>query len=124
CDTLVCRSILHYRSRVLVHSVHLLAITGVLAVLDTFVALILGFYAMWFMLALPFLAWGARRLLVVGSIWTVASAIALPFLRTLVQALGWTLDAGGVNGAALDGLFGLYPGFVWFGLILIGMGLA
>jgi hypothetical protein len=115
---------LQTRTRVLVRAVLLLAIAGALAMLDTFVALILGFYAVWFMLALPFLAWGARRLLVVGSIWLVVAAIAMPYLRALISALGWTTDAYGVNGAALEGLFGLYPGFVWFGLVLVGMGLA
>ncbi|MGO1560592.1 Putative membrane protein [Actinomycetales bacterium JB111] len=115
---------LQTRTRVLVRAVLLLAIAGALAMLDTFVALILGFYAVWFMLALPFLAWGARRLLVVGSIWLVVAAIAMPYLRALFSALGWTTDAYGVNGAALEGLFGLYPGFVWFGLVLVGMGLA
>lgn len=115
---------LQARTRVLVRAVLLLVIGAALAMLDTYVALILGFYAVWFMFSLPFHRWGAQRLLVVGGTWLVVSSVAMPYLVTLFAALGLTTDAWGVNGAVLDGMFGLYPGFTWYGLILVGMGLA
>ncbi|MGC5629792.1 heparan-alpha-glucosaminide N-acetyltransferase domain-containing protein [Georgenia sp. Z1344] len=115
---------LQSRTRILVRAVLLLAITALLAMLDTFVALILGFYAVWFMFSLPFHRWRARRLLVVGGVWTLVAAIAKPYLLTLITASGMVSDSWGVNGAVLDALLGLYPGLVWFGLVLVGMGVA
>ncbi|MGO1510878.1 MAG: heparan-alpha-glucosaminide N-acetyltransferase domain-containing protein [Actinomycetaceae bacterium] len=115
---------LQARTRVLVRAALLLAVTAALAMLDTFVALILGFYAVWFMFSLPFHRWRARRLLVVGGIWLLVSSVAMPYLLTLLEASGLVADAWGVNGAVLDAMLGLYPGFVWFGLILVGMGIA
>ncbi|MGC5617252.1 heparan-alpha-glucosaminide N-acetyltransferase domain-containing protein [Georgenia sp. Z1491] len=115
---------LQSRTRILVRAVLLLAIAAALAMLDTFVALILGFYAVWFMFSLPFHRWRARRLLVTGGVWLVVSAVGMPYLFTVLEGAGMVTDSWGANGAVLDAMFGLYPGLVWYGLVLVGMGVA
>ncbi len=58
---------LQNRTRVLVRAVLLVALAGLLDLLGTRVLLILGFYAAYFVLALPFLRWRRRDLLLLAG---------------------------------------------------------
>ncbi len=56
------------RLRILVRALWVFAIGWFLELLDTFVAVILGVYAVLFLLVLPFLRWPVRRLLALAAI--------------------------------------------------------
>jgi len=109
------------RLRLLVRAVLLLVLVALLDLLGTRVALILGFYACYFVLALPVLRWPPRRLL------TLAAAVALvgPPLaywgpEALVRA-GLRPPHDG-SGAVTDFvLTGHYPAIVWMAYVLAGM---
>ena len=66
------RELARARTRVLVRAAWVFAIGGVLELLDTFVAIILGVYAVLFVLALPFLRWPPARLLLAAGVVTLA----------------------------------------------------
>ncbi|TWH28377.1 uncharacterized protein DUF1624 [Isoptericola variabilis J7] len=94
------------RARLLVRAVLLLALVALLDLLGTRVLLILGFYAAYFVLALPFLRWPRRRLLAAAAV--------------LARA-GLRLPRDG-SGAVTDFLVtGAYPAAVWMAYVLVGM---
>jgi hypothetical protein len=62
------RELARARTRVLVRAAWVFAIGGVLELLGTFVAIILGVYAVLFVLALPFLRWPPVRLLLAAGV--------------------------------------------------------
>ena len=104
------------RLRIAVRAAWVFAIGGVLEWLDTFVAIILGVYAVLFVLALPFLRWSSGRLL--------AAAAVLMVLGPPLDVLGGQLLAAG---EADDHYFarlmvtGAYPALLWWALVLIGL---
>jgi uncharacterized protein len=109
------------RTRLLVRAVLLLALVALLDLLGTRVLLILGFYACYFVLALPFLRWSPRRLAALA----VAVALVGPVLaywgpEALARA-GLRLPRDG-SGAVTDFLLtGHYPAIVWMAYVLAGM---
>ncbi|HHW84123.1 MAG TPA: DUF1624 domain-containing protein [Actinomycetales bacterium] len=115
------------RMRLLVRSVLLLAVGAFLHLLDTPILVILGFYATWFVLAIPFLAWRARSLLVLAGVVAVAGPVAKFYLPPLLALVGWDVYTIGddPNGALIGFLLtGAYPGVVWMAYIFLGLGLA
>jgi hypothetical protein len=104
------------RLRIAVRAAWVFAIGGVLEWLDTFVAIILGVYAVLFVLALPFLRWSPRRLLAAA----VVVAVAGPPLNVL---LGQLLTAGGAADHYFARLLatGAYPAMLWWALVLVGL---
>ena len=109
------------RARLLVRAVLLLALVALLDLLGTPVFLILGFYAAYFVLALPFLRWPPRRLAAAALVVAVVGPpIALWGPAVLVRA-GLRLPHDG-SGAATDFLVtGHYPAVVWMAYVLAGM---
>jgi len=91
------------------------AIGLLLELLNTPIAVILTVYGILYIVAIPFLRWSPRRLLI-GA---VVLAVAGPPLLSLVQSLLLL-----PTGAGLDlVLFGTYPVTVWMAFIFAGMAL-
>jgi uncharacterized membrane protein len=104
------------RTRVLVRAAWVFAIGGVLELLDTFVAIILGVYAVLFVLALPFLRWPPARLLLAAGV----VALVAPPLTLAVGQYATELDEEGDAFTFL--LFtGYYPAAVWLAFVLVGL---
>jgi uncharacterized membrane protein len=110
------RELARARTRILVRAAWVFAIGGVLELLDTFVAVILGVYAVLFVLALPFLRWPPGRLLLAAGV----VALAGPPLTLLV---GQHATARGEEGSAFAFLLftGYYPAAVWLAFVLAGL---
>jgi uncharacterized membrane protein YeiB len=110
------RELNRVRVRILVRAAWVFAIGWLLVRLDTFVAVILGVYAVLFVLVLPFLRWSVRRLLVLAG--TVA-LLGPPLLVVLGQALTTT----GAEDALLPSLVvtGTYPALLWLAFVLAGL---
>jgi uncharacterized membrane protein YeiB len=110
------RELARARTRVLVRAAWVFAIGGVLELLDTFVAVILGVYAVLFVLALPFLRWPPARLL------TAAGVVALAG-PPLTLAVGQYATERDEEGGAFAFLFftGYYPAAVWVAFVLVGL---
>lgn len=87
----------------------------VLEFLGTPVAIILTFYGVLFIAAIPFLRWSARRLLIVAAVIGVVG----PVLLALVQVLSNYSSGSGVSLA----IAGTFPATVWLAMLLAGMGL-
>jgi uncharacterized membrane protein YeiB len=104
------------RLRIAVRAAWIFAIGGVLEWLDTFVAIILGVYGVLFVLALPFLRWSSRRLLMAAAV----IAVAGPPLNAL---LGQVLSSGGAEGHYFARLMvtGPYPAMLWGAFVLVGL---
>lgn len=114
---------LQARIRVFTRSALLLVMGGVLNAFGTPVAIILAFYAVWFVAALPFVRWSAKRLIIGGAIWAVVGAVAATYLTDVLWVLGLN-SSEGANGLLLDTLLGIYPGLMWLGFVLVGLGIS
>lgn len=110
------RELARARTRILVRAAWVFAIGGVLELLDTFVAIILGVYAVLFVLALPFLRWPPARLLAAAA----AVAVVGP---PLTLAVGRYATAAEEEGDAFAFLLftGYYPAAVWLAFVLVGL---
>ncbi|MFH6688706.1 heparan-alpha-glucosaminide N-acetyltransferase domain-containing protein [Cellulosimicrobium funkei] len=112
---------LQNRTRVLVRAVLLLALAGLLDLLGTRVLLILGFYAAYFVLALPFLRWRRRDLLVLAGVVAVVGPVLALWLPEVLARAGLHLPDDG-SGALTDFLVsGHYPAVVWMAYVLVGI---
>lgn len=100
---------LQARSRVFARAAMLLAIGGALIVLGTPILIILAYYAVWFVIALPFVNWGARRLIVVGTIVATVGAAAYLYLLDLMRRLSFGTGADDPNGLVPEVLIGSFP---------------
>jgi uncharacterized membrane protein YeiB len=110
------RELARARTRVLVRAAWVFAIGGVLELLDTFVAVILGVYAVLFVLALPFLRWPPARLVLAAGV----VALAAPPLTLAVGQYATARDEEG-NGFAFLLFTGYYPAAVWLAFVLVGL---
>ncbi len=114
-------ALVHARARLLVRAVLLLALVALLDLLGTRVLLILGFYAAYFVLALPFLRWSPRRLLTAAAVVAVAGPPVVLWLPAVLARAGLRLPHDG-SGALTDFLVtGAYPAAVWMAYVLAGM---
>jgi uncharacterized membrane protein YeiB len=104
------------RLRIAVRAAWVFAIGAVLEWLDTFVAIILGVYAVLFVLALPFLRWPPRRLLVAAGV----IAVAGPPLNALLGQVLSVADAESHYVAELL-VTGAYPAMLWLAFVLVGL---
>jgi uncharacterized membrane protein YeiB len=104
------------RTRILVRAAWVFAIGGVLELLDTFVAIILGVYAVLFVLALPFLRWPPGRLLLTAGV----VALAGPPLTLWVGQYATARDEDG-NAFTFLLFTGYYPAAVWLAFVLVGL---
>ncbi|OLT45974.1 heparan-alpha-glucosaminide N-acetyltransferase domain-containing protein [Cellulosimicrobium sp. CUA-896] len=112
---------LQARTRILVRAVLLLALVGLLDLLGTRVLLILGFYAAYFVLALPFLRWSPGRLAVAAGAVALAGPVLAYYGPEVLARAGLRLPEDG-SGALTDFLVsGHYPAVVWMAYVLAGM---
>jgi uncharacterized membrane protein YeiB len=88
----------------------------VLEALGTDIDVILGVYAVLFVLALPFLRWSPRRLLVAAGVLAVVTPPADLVLTQFVVATD-AYDAPFVSLAVT----GAYPALIWWTFILVGL---
>lgn len=116
---------LQARTRILVRSALLLVVGGALALLGTYVSLIVAYYAVWFVLALPFTKLRARTLLILGPIVGVLGAVAIPYVGDLLYRFGFDTEVGNAHGLVPEVMLaGTYPGLMWMGFVLTGLGLS
>lgn len=115
--------LLQTRMRVVTRALILLVIVTILAMYNMGIILILGFYAAWFLFALPFLGWDARKLLILGAGLIV---VGTPLSSLLIEVLtGMTLQTTTAESAAYIYLLsGNYGGAGFLGYIFIGLALA
>lgn len=114
-------ALVHARARILVRAVLLLALVALLDLMGTTVLLILGFYAAYFVLALPFLRWSPRRLLAAAAVVAVVGPPIVLWLPAVLARAGLRLPEDG-SGALTDFLVtGAYPAAVWMAYVFAGM---
>jgi uncharacterized membrane protein YeiB len=105
------------RLRILVRAACLFLLGGLLAALQTYVAVILEVYAVLFVALLPLLRWRASRLLALAAV----AAVALPVATT---ALAIHFDAALMRPDPLVILVvtGHYPALTWVAFAIAGLG--
>jgi uncharacterized membrane protein YeiB len=104
------------RLRIFIRALWVFVIGWALETLDTFVAVILGVYAVLFVLVLPFVRWPVRRLLALAAVLAVAGP---PLLVVLGQ---WLTEAGAADGlVARLTVTGVYPALLWLAFVLVGL---
>ncbi len=107
------------RVRILVRAALIFAIGGFLELLGTPVAVILPYYAVLFVMSLPFLRWPPRRLFIAAGIVAVVMPVVVYIPRMTEQAVGF-----GPGQVLVDLLVtGYYPCLVWMAFLLAGIGL-
>jgi uncharacterized membrane protein YeiB len=104
------------RTRLFVRAAWVFAIGIALEALGTDIDVILGVYGVLFVLALPFLRWSPRRLLVAAAVLAVLTPPAALLLTVWAQATG--LEESPM---VLLMLNGPYPALIWLTFILVGM---
>jgi uncharacterized membrane protein YeiB len=105
------------RTRIMVRAAWVFLIGGVLELLGTDVLVILGAYAVLFLLALPFLQWTPRRLLVLAA----SLVVITPPVSLLLSQVAIAADAE--TPFAVLVLTGPYPALWWWSFVLVGMAL-
>ncbi|WP_285107210.1 heparan-alpha-glucosaminide N-acetyltransferase domain-containing protein [Promicromonospora sp. MEB111] len=111
------------RARILVRVVLLLALVAVLDLFGTRVLLILGFYAAYFVLALPFLRVPPGRLAAIAVLVAVVGPVLVYYGPEALARAGLRAPHDG-SGAATDFLLtGHYPALVWMAYVLAGLAL-
>jgi uncharacterized membrane protein YeiB len=104
------------RLRIAVRAAWVFLFGAVLEWLDTFVAIILGVYAVLFVLALPFLRWHPRSLLLAAG----GVAVVGPPLDVVLGQVLSVADAESHYVAELL-VTGTYPAMLWLAFVLVGM---
>ncbi|MDO4888567.1 MAG: DUF418 domain-containing protein [Actinomycetaceae bacterium] len=112
------------RLRIAGRALTLMVIAMVAGFLGTPVLIILSYYAVWFIVALPFTFWTPRKLFTLSAILAVVGPIATFMLPWLMNSLN--LRASEYS----DTLFlwdifvsGTYPGLVYMAFVFAGMGI-
>lgn len=108
------------RLRVLVRAVGLLIMSGIAVMIPTFVAVILGSYALWFVWMIPFLRTRPRTLLIVGTLHLALGQVVISALHNWLPetVLNINTPEGFVPGMLITSV---YPSFVWLGFVFYGM---
>ena len=104
------------RARLLVRAAWVFAIGFALEALDTDIDVILAVYGLLFVLALPFLRWSPRRLLLAAAALAVLTPPAALLLTVWAQTAGLAQSP-----VVLLMLNGPYPSLIWWTFILVGM---
>jgi hypothetical protein len=107
------------RVRITVRALLIFLIGAGLTALGTNIIVILEYYAVMFLLAVPMLALRARTLFVLAGVWAVVSPVIVLLLSTVAGAYGIGEDN------LLVELFvtGGYPVIVWLSFLWFGMGI-
>jgi uncharacterized membrane protein len=109
------RDLARARIRIVVRALVLFLIGAALEALGTYVAVILTYYAVYFLLALPFLRWRS------WALFTLAGAVAVvaPFA---VHVARQSYDFSDPNLLMDLTLTGNYPAALWIAFVLVGVG--
>jgi uncharacterized membrane protein YeiB len=103
------------RMRIMVRAAWVFLIGGVLELLGTEVLVILGVYAVLFVLALPFLRWSPRRLLLLAA----GLAVVAPPASLLLAQVAVVTEAETAFASLM--LTGAYPALWWWAFVLVGL---
>ena len=103
------------RMRIMVRAAWVFLIGGVLELLGTEVEVILGVYAVLFVLALPFLRWSPHRLLVLAA----GLAVVAPPASLLLAQVAVVTEAETAFASLM--LTGAYPALWWWSFVLVGL---
>lgn len=109
------------RVRVLVRAACLLAVGALLDLLGTRVYVILGFYAVYFVLAVPALRWSPRRLVAVAAVVAVIGPPLAYWGPEVLARANLRLPRDGDGAATHFLLSGYYPAVVWMAYLLVGL---
>jgi uncharacterized membrane protein YeiB len=104
------------RTRILVRAAWVFLIGGALEALGADLDVILCVYAVLFVLALPFLQWSRRNLLIAAGVLAVVTPPVLVVLAQFIVAN----DAGEAPFPQLA-VTGFYPALIWWTFILVGL---
>jgi hypothetical protein len=107
------------RIRILVRALVIFVIGVGLSALGTNIIVILEYYALMFVLALPVLRWRARSLLLLAGVWAVVSPVIVLLLGTVAAAYGGSEENLIVELLVTGG----YPVIVWMSFLWFGMGI-
>ncbi|GAB3617995.1 hypothetical protein GCM10027416_25520 [Okibacterium endophyticum] len=105
------------RMRITTRGVLIFALGGLLTLLDAGVAVILEYYAVLFVLALPFLRWRPLSLFTLAAV----LAVVMPVAQTAAAAFLQNLDSESMISTLL--VDGWYPALVWIVFVLVGLGI-
>ena len=102
----------------------------VLAEADSQIAIILTYYAVLFVLALPFVGLSARWLVVIAGLWVVVAPVLSHWLRPTLPERGFASPSWGQLVDDPAGLLaeltftGYYPAVAWLSYLLVGLAVA
>lgn len=112
------------RLRIVGRALGLLFITTLLFTFEHPIAVILGYYALWFLISILFVNLSAKKLLISGFVLGVLGPIAMQFLLSAEMSGSYFVNATGPNAMMSSGLFsGIYPGLSYMSPVLVGMGI-
>lgn len=111
------------RLRIFGRAAMLIVLAGPVVLLGTPIAIILAFYAAWFVAALPFASWSPRRLFILAGTTALLGPVAVQLFIWFTTNLNmW--GTGDPNGFIVDVFFtGMYPGAVYMAYVFAGMGI-
>lgn len=113
--------LLQAKVRIFTRATLLLVISGVLALMNDIVALILSFYATWFILAIPLLLWRPRNLVILTGVFWVAGPIVAAYLSFFFEKAGMNAT-GDSSGFVIDTVVtGSYVGLIYMGFVTAGL---
>ncbi|MDO4791670.1 MAG: heparan-alpha-glucosaminide N-acetyltransferase domain-containing protein [Buchananella hordeovulneris] len=113
--------VLRDRLRIFTRAVVLLIIASILESVGTPVAIILGSYALWFVLSLPFVQCRVRTLLIWGASFAALGGLVNELMSQLMVRYYFYLGAQPGNGFLTLLFSSVYPALVWMGFVLVGM---
>lgn len=106
------------RMRILIRAVVIFAIGGALKIPIHNIAVILEYYAVLFVLVLPFLAWQKGRLIGLAA----ALTVVMPPLYIVLANLLMRDELGRISTISRLTYSGYYPAMIWIIFVLIGLG--
>ncbi|QIS16196.1 heparan-alpha-glucosaminide N-acetyltransferase domain-containing protein [Nocardia arthritidis] len=104
------------RLRVIVRACLLFLLGGILTATAPSAAVILEYYAVMFVLAVPLLTWRPRRLLLAAAVWASVTPVLMWWL------LGVLPESASATGGIVNlGITGVYPAAIWVAFVLVGL---
>jgi uncharacterized membrane protein YeiB len=107
------------RIRIVVRALAIFLIGVALTALDTNIIVILEYYALMFLFAVPMIRWRARHLFILAGAWAVVSPVIVVLLGTVAAAYGGSEENLLVELLVTGG----YPVIAWMSFLWFGMGL-
>ncbi|AZR01363.1 heparan-alpha-glucosaminide N-acetyltransferase domain-containing protein [Trueperella pyogenes] len=111
----------HAQLRIVGRAVVLLAFSAFLSIFPTIISIILGFYAAWFILAIPLLQWSPKKLGIAAGVVALFGPQLIIGLRYLTYTFELYLSSGPNAYLYEVVLAGMYPGLAYMAYVLAGM---